>query len=330
MLIARMRSMVVVALFWISTQSLRVSVDKAPMLEDYCQHVYLDMGANLGVQVRKLFQPAEYQGANISKVFDKYFGGPDNRSKPSLESGICAIGIEANPHWVGRLKAVEEFSRRHEWHVQFLVPRVVHDVEGENITFWIDDTYPIDIASSISRTQANLSHSKYGNTSRAIREVTVASLDIAAFINHTILSTRKKTVVAKMDIEGSEYIVIPKMLEQGLLCKGNIDALIVTWHRTRPEGYESSNVTDLRKKIVQGASCGNGRPTDIFEMEDESYQFDGVPMDFHEAHLMPRADVAQELHATADIYAAAQRTAHKRPGGAVRHDQKSVTAGISL
>ena len=43
-------------------------------LLDGCYHVYLDVGSNIGVQVRKLFQPKEYPGAGAIKVFREAFG----------------------------------------------------------------------------------------------------------------------------------------------------------------------------------------------------------------------------------------------------------------
>ena len=41
---------------------------------DGCYHVYLDVGSNIGVQVRKLYQPAYYPGAWALKVFQEAFG----------------------------------------------------------------------------------------------------------------------------------------------------------------------------------------------------------------------------------------------------------------
>ena len=39
-----------------------------------CQHIYLDVGSNTGIQVRKLFQPELYPKGLINPYFDKYFG----------------------------------------------------------------------------------------------------------------------------------------------------------------------------------------------------------------------------------------------------------------
>ena len=41
---------------------------------DGCYHVYLDLGSNRGVQIRKLYEPALFPHAKVLHIFDKYFG----------------------------------------------------------------------------------------------------------------------------------------------------------------------------------------------------------------------------------------------------------------
>ena len=67
---------------------------------DGCYHVYLDVGSNVGVQVRKLFQPDLYPGSGISRIFREFFGGVRERDAGK----ICAIGFEPNPGHENRLK----------------------------------------------------------------------------------------------------------------------------------------------------------------------------------------------------------------------------------
>ena len=42
---------------------------------DGCYHVYLDVGSNTGVQVRKLYQPEHFPNAGIINHFRLAFGG---------------------------------------------------------------------------------------------------------------------------------------------------------------------------------------------------------------------------------------------------------------
>ena len=65
---------------------------------DGCYHVYLDVGSNVGVQVRKLFEPSLYPKAPFVTVFDKEFGPVEARKK-----SVCAVGFEPNPHHTKRL-----------------------------------------------------------------------------------------------------------------------------------------------------------------------------------------------------------------------------------
>ena len=41
---------------------------------DGCHHVYLDMGTNTGVQIRKLYEPHLFPNASVLPIFDKFFG----------------------------------------------------------------------------------------------------------------------------------------------------------------------------------------------------------------------------------------------------------------
>ena len=63
---------------------------------DGCRFVYLDVGTNIGVQIRKLFEPELYPTQNVSihQVFDTYFGSLEQRTK----AGVCAVGFEPNPN----------------------------------------------------------------------------------------------------------------------------------------------------------------------------------------------------------------------------------------
>ena len=46
---------------------------------DGCYHVYLDLGSNRGVQIRKLYEPSLFPHAKVLPIFDKYFGKFDIR-----------------------------------------------------------------------------------------------------------------------------------------------------------------------------------------------------------------------------------------------------------
>jgi hypothetical protein len=52
------------------------SVDESFPSLDGCYHVYLDVGSNVGIQVRKLYQPELFPRSKIFKTYDQLFGEP--------------------------------------------------------------------------------------------------------------------------------------------------------------------------------------------------------------------------------------------------------------
>ena len=73
-------------------------------LADGCYHVYLDVGSNVGVQVRKLFEPELYPNATIHKIFDYVLGRGRNENRARNKKVICAVGFEPNPNHTNRLR----------------------------------------------------------------------------------------------------------------------------------------------------------------------------------------------------------------------------------
>lgn len=68
---------------------------------DGCYHVYLDIGTNVGLQIRKLYQQELYPEAKINPYFKKFFGP----TKKRRQSGhVCAVGFEPNPQHTEVLK----------------------------------------------------------------------------------------------------------------------------------------------------------------------------------------------------------------------------------
>ena len=51
-----------------------------------CKHIYLDTGSNLGVQIRKIYEPLKYWSATVEPHFAKYFG-----EAPRC-GAVCSIG----------------------------------------------------------------------------------------------------------------------------------------------------------------------------------------------------------------------------------------------
>ena len=67
----------------------RLRVTRPRNFLDGCRHVYIDMGTNIGIQIRKLYEPHLYKDALILQYFSEIFQNDT--------SGVCSVGFEANP-----------------------------------------------------------------------------------------------------------------------------------------------------------------------------------------------------------------------------------------
>ena len=109
---------------------------------DGCHHVYIDVGTNIGVQIRKLFEPQKYPGAYVHPIFDSMFGNITERLKSSPDGGhmICAIGFEPNSHHTSYLKEVETSYQKCGWRVNILTQTAASDRKGTS-RFYSDQAY---------------------------------------------------------------------------------------------------------------------------------------------------------------------------------------------
>ena len=55
---------------------------------DDCLHVFIDLGSNRGLQIRKLYEPATFPLAPVLPLYQKYFGKPEDRNLQE----ICSVG----------------------------------------------------------------------------------------------------------------------------------------------------------------------------------------------------------------------------------------------
>ena len=86
-----------------STDAPHTSFNRKPKLADGCRDVYIDLGTNVGVQIRKIFEPQLYPGGAVLPRFDKYFG--------TKRSNVCVFGFEPNPVHMNVLKQLQDTYR---------------------------------------------------------------------------------------------------------------------------------------------------------------------------------------------------------------------------
>ena len=77
-------------------------------LGDGCYHVFLDVGANRGVHGRFLFEPQKYPKSKAVKLFEEWFGSPDERDNRL----VCVFAFEPNPaHYPELRRKAYAYSR---------------------------------------------------------------------------------------------------------------------------------------------------------------------------------------------------------------------------
>ena len=209
-----------------------------------CRYIYIDMGTNIGVQIRKLYEPHLYRGAPVLPLFQEMFG---NHS-----SEVCSVGFEANPLHDKYLKEFEAYSLRRGWRVKIFTSTAVSFRDGL-VSFFTEPGNEVN-------NQWTASLEPTLNTSNT----TVTSIDIASWIKDHILSRNSKSrlpkpiIMMKSDIERHDPTVLAHLMLSGVYC--SID-MIYAEHLTK----EFSSAVSLIQNYAR--TC----KTKLIDMDDESY-----------------------------------------------------------
>ena len=98
---------------------------------DQCYHVYLDVGSNVGIQIRKLFEPSTYPDAAVHSIFNLNFGTFEHRLKEGKEKKVCAVGFEPNFQHTADLVKLEKTYSQCGWRIKVYTETAVSDHNGE-------------------------------------------------------------------------------------------------------------------------------------------------------------------------------------------------------
>ena len=202
---------------------------------DGCYHVYLDVGSNIGIQVRKLFEPERYPKAKILSIYDKVFGKIDHRRRENHKNGkrICVVGFEPNPAHTKYLKEVEASYNRCKYRVKFYTETAVSGFNGQT-KFYSDGR-----VERFERGGSILSPD-FSKSSKRLKNMTANSITVMRLSDFlkNVVAKRKlpisidendpPKVLMKMDIEGSEIDVIPDIIFSGGL--EYLYRIMIEWH----------------------------------------------------------------------------------------------------
>lgn len=209
-----------------------------------CKHLYFDMGTNIGMQMRKLYEPQLFPNARSLPYFASTFGTGDRRD-------VCALGFEPNSRHAERLIAMQSAYQKANFPLVIFTNTAVSTYDGQVVFYRApqqNNHYHESGASTIV----------WSGTTKETNETAIA-VDIDHLFHNILKTWRGHTdaslVVAKLDIEGGEYTVLPHMLSHGSLCK--VDQMLIEWHeRFFPK--PGDNVLFAEKMILM-ATNGTAR-----------------------------------------------------------------------
>jgi len=209
----------------------------------------VDLGTNRGIQIRKLYESELYPDAAVLPVFRRVFAEiPRNE--------ICSIGFEPNPHLTPTLKVLEWIYNQNGFRVKIHTEIAVSNQSSSSSDFLVvRDTEHADWASGF--------HWRDGRTHSKSMRIQVESVDVAEIFQQIPTSS---TVLVKVDTEGAEYLIIPRLVHTYLLCR-KISAIMVEWH---PDFIPDPSL-NLWNHDSFVRRISYGCPTEILNLDDESY-----------------------------------------------------------
>ena len=209
-----------------------------------CRSVYLDVGSNIGVQIRKLYEPEKYPAAPALRIFDDVFGRD--------RCDVCTIGIEPNPHHTARLTDLERRYRATGLPVLVLIA-AASDAESRT-QLALEDRDHVNTAEDTGAT--TVASWQGARAYSSISVVDVRTLDLAALIYRVHrhlqeLHGRERgtsRILMKLDVEGSEYSILPHLVLTQTLCL--VDRAFLEWH---PSNYAPSAVATAaaRRHLIE-------------------------------------------------------------------------------
>jgi len=206
---------------------------RRPKLADGCHHVYVDVGSNIGVHSRFLFEPEKYPKATLAlNIFNANFGSPIDRDGRD----ICVFAWEPNPAHAVRHQKLEVAYASLGWRYHYM-PFGAGDQDGTLTFRHIGDEDKKEWGFSAARAPV-----KEGEDGGIEEKVPVKRLSawLAQEIQGRLPPEKihgvygdgpgsEPTVVMKLDIEGSEFIVLPDLMFTGVLCE-TVDHIFGEFH----------------------------------------------------------------------------------------------------
>jgi len=269
---------------------------------DGCLHVFVDLGSNRGLQIRKLYESHLFPLAPILTLYQKYFGAPETRNLQEL----CTVAFEPNPQHTEHLESLAaNFSTCGIRVVAFTETGVSEkDAVGN---FAADLTFKdMDIVHGMTArfvpTEQTLENLKETHALGGSEVMPIKMMRLAKFITEVVATRKlplsakvtKPRVVVKCDIEGGELGVVTDMVVTGAM--EVVDNLHMEWHGVQGPGFirtgdEAEMIDQLAEAVTTLSKVtmelGMGGKVLVEEQDDETYSGLAVYQIFGDYTLLP-------------------------------------------
>jgi hypothetical protein len=225
-------------------------------LADDCFNVYLDFGSNVGVQVRKLFEPELYPHGPVLRYFDSFLGPAAARREAT-----CAFGVEINPLHTSRLLMLQAAYSERGWRTRFFTETGI-GLNDSTLVFQSDyDAAHLFWASRLVVGRGGVDDVQIPVVSIARFVRTIVRRHLPPADGGALLTPR---IIMKLDCEGKELEMLQQLFDEGLLC--SIAFVYAEFHAP-------TDLTPLRLLLAEGR-C----ETEILELDDETYAGSNEPL----------------------------------------------------
>ena len=223
-----------------------LSTSFAPSLAG-CARVYVDVGLNIGDNLRTLYEPSVASKApKLNRTLGSLFGSVEARQD------VCAVGIEPNPTHAKPLAAIQQRLKARGHNVQ-LFGLAVSNVSG-TATYWTDTAAHNNVrngwGNSLLRWATNM------DDAHAVDVPTIPLVNVLATLFPHTSGERPRTLVVglKIDCEGCEYDSVPQAIDA--LCS-SVDVMWLERHdrffSTKWRGHKAGFRSEGRREALDAS-----------------------------------------------------------------------------
>merc|ERR1711971_1320241 len=244
---------------------------------DGCLHVFVDLGSNRGLQIRKLYEPYLFPLAPILPLYQKYFGAPETRNLQEL----CTVAFEPNPQHTNHLKSLAANYSTCGIRVLAFTETGVSDKDAVG-SFAPDLTFmEMDIVHGMTArflpSEQTLDNLKETHALGGSEVVPIKMMRVAKFITD-VVATRKLPLSAK--------VTKPRV----------VDKLHMEWHGVQGPGFtRTGDEPEMIDKLAEAVSSlskvtidlGLEKQVLVEEQDDETYSGLAVYQIFGDYSLLP-------------------------------------------